>query len=60
MLFQVAAQYATGEMGGALARTRNFGLLALGYSISSIVGPLIAGFTIDHAGYRDDVRGADR
>jgi MFS family permease len=52
MAFQVAAQYATGEMGGAAARTRNFGLLALGYSTSSIAGPLIAGFMIDHAGFR--------
>jgi MFS family permease len=52
MLFQVAAQYATGEMGGRAARTRNFGLLALGYSTSSIAGPLIAGFVIDHAGFR--------
>ena len=32
--------------------TRNFGLLSLGYSTSSIGGPLIAGFMIDHAGYR--------
>jgi predicted MFS family arabinose efflux permease len=39
-------------MGGPAARTRNFGLLALGYSTSSIAGPMIAGFTIDHAGYR--------
>ncbi len=51
MLFQVAVQYATGEMGGPGARTRNFGLLALGLSTSSIAGPLIAGFMIDHAGY---------
>jgi MFS family permease len=52
MLFQVAAQYATGEMGGIAARSRNFGLLALGYSTSSIAGPMIAGLMIDHAGYR--------
>lgn len=52
MAFQVAAQYATGEMGGPAARTRNFGLLALGYSTSSIAGPLIAGLMIDHAGFR--------
>jgi MFS family permease len=52
MLFQVAAQYATGEMGGAAARMRHFGLLALGYSTSSIAGPMIAGLTIDHAGFR--------
>ncbi|HSU45150.1 MAG TPA: MFS transporter [Casimicrobiaceae bacterium] len=52
MLFQVAAQYATGEMGGVAARSRNFGLLALGYSTSSIAGPMLAGLMIDHAGYR--------
>ena len=52
MAFQVAAQYATGEMGGRAARVRNFGLLALGYSVSSIVAPLLAGFVIDHAGFR--------
>ena len=52
MAFQVAAQYATGEVGGPEARARNFGLLALGYSVSSIGGPLIAGLMIDHAGYR--------
>jgi len=52
MAYQVAAQYATGEVGGPQARARNFGLLALGYSTSSIAGPLIAGLMIDHAGYR--------
>ena len=51
MAFQVAAQYATGEMGGPEARVRNFGLLALGYSTSSILGPLLAGFMIDHVGF---------
>jgi MFS family permease len=52
MTFQVATQYATGEMGGAERRVRNFGLLALGYSTSSIVGPLLVGFGIDHGGFR--------
>ncbi len=52
MAFQVAAQYATGEMGGAAARVRNFGLLALGYSVSSIVAPLTVGFVIDRFGFR--------
>jgi MFS family permease len=51
MLFQVAAQNATGELGGATVRAHNFSLLALGYSISGFLGPLIAGFTIDHAGF---------
>jgi predicted MFS family arabinose efflux permease len=39
-------------MGGRAARSRNFGLLALGLSTSSIAGPMIAGLMIDHAGYR--------
>jgi MFS family permease len=52
MAFQVAAQYATGEMSGPEARVRNFGLLALGYSVSSILGPTLVGFAIDHGGFR--------
>ena len=52
MAFQVATPYATGEMGGPRSRVRNFGLLALGYSTSSIAGPLIVGFGIDHGGFR--------
>jgi predicted MFS family arabinose efflux permease len=52
MLSQVAAQYATGEMGTPERRTHNFALLALGLSTSSIAGPMIAGFAIDHIGYR--------
>jgi MFS family permease len=51
MAFQVAAQNATGELGDATARVHNFSQLAVGYSISGLLGPLIAGFTIDHAGY---------
>jgi MFS family permease len=52
MTFQVAAQYATGEMGAAGQRTHRFALLALGLSTSSIAGPLLAGFAIDHVGFR--------
>jgi predicted MFS family arabinose efflux permease len=52
MVYQVSAQYATGEMGGPGGGANGFGVMALGYSISSIVGPLVAGFVIDFAGYR--------
>lgn len=52
MAYQVSAQYATGELGPPEGRARNFGLLAVGYSTSSIVGPLVAGLMIDHAGFR--------
>ena len=51
MTFQIAAQRATGEIGGPEDRARNFSLLALGYSVSGFIGPLIAGFSIDHGGF---------
>ena len=51
MMFQVATQNATGELGGPSERARNFSLLALGYSISGFIGPLAAGFMIDHQGF---------
>lgn len=53
MIFQVAAQNATGELGGPAERARNFSLLALGYSISGFIGPLCAGFGIDHFGFAE-------
>jgi MFS family permease len=52
MAFQLAAQTATGEFGGLARRSRNFTLLALGFSVSGFIGPLAAGFTIDHFGFR--------
>jgi MFS family permease len=51
MVSQVAAQNATGELGPPAERAHNFSLLALGYSISGILGPLVAGLTIDHGGF---------
>jgi MFS family permease len=52
MLFQVATQNATGAFGIPSDRAKNFSLLALGYSVSSFIGPLVAGFAIDHFGFR--------
>ncbi len=52
MTFQVAAQNATGAMAAPDERARNFSLLALGYSVSGLLGPLVAGYAIDHVGYR--------
>jgi MFS family permease len=51
MVGQVAAQNATGELGPPSERAQNFSLLALGYAISGFLGPLVAGFTIDHGGF---------
>jgi MFS family permease len=50
-MFQIAAQNATGELAGPVHRSRNFSLLALGQSTSGIIGPLVAGVSIDHLGF---------
>jgi MFS family permease len=52
MAFQIATQNTTGGLGAPAARARNFGLLALGYSVSGFIGPLLAGFVIDRFGFR--------
>ena len=52
MSFQISAQKATGGLGGPADRARNFSLLAMGYSISGFIGPLVAGFAIDQLGFR--------
>lgn len=51
MLFFVAAQGITGAIGKPEDRTRNYSLLAVGFSVSGFIGPLVAGFAIDHLGY---------
>jgi MFS family permease len=52
MLFQVPAQRATGDLAQAPERAASFSHLAIGYSLSGFLGPLIAGLAIDHLGYR--------
>ncbi len=52
MAFQLAAQNTTGGLGGPATRAQNFSLLALGYAVSGFIGPLLAGVTIDHFGFR--------
>jgi MFS family permease len=50
--FFVPTQGITGALGGPEQRARNYSLLAVGFSIASFVGPLIAGLSIDHFGYQ--------
>lgn len=52
MLFHVAVQSAVGQMGDAEQGPVNFSWLSLGFSVSAFLGPLLTGFTIDFAGYR--------
>lgn len=54
MVIAAASQYAIGVYGtGSEAkRIRAFSIMSMGFSVSSFLGPLIAGFMIDHASFR--------
>jgi MFS family permease len=49
MLFHIAVSNATGAIGAD--RPRNFAFLALGFSISGFLGPVMAGIAIDALGF---------
>jgi MFS family permease len=51
VFFNVSIQNLAGAFGRPEHRARNFAWLAIGYSVSAFVGPMFAGFSIDHAGY---------
>lgn len=48
---QVPMQAVTGSLSGGETRTRNFNLYAQAVAISDFVGPVLAGFLIDHFGH---------
>ncbi len=51
MLFHIAANHAAGTMSAPAERVRNFSLVALGFSTSGFLGPIVAGFAIDGLGH---------
>jgi MFS family permease len=51
VFYNVSIQNLAGAWGRPEDRARNFSLLTIGYSLSSLAGPLIAGFSIDYAGH---------
>jgi MFS family permease len=51
VFFNVSIQTLAGGMGKAENRTRNFAWLSIGYSGSSLIGPVFAGFAIDSVGH---------
>lgn len=51
VFFNVSIQNLAGGIGRADQRTRNFAWLAIGYSLSNLIGPLFAGLSIDHSGH---------
>jgi len=52
MLFHIAATQVVGRIASLGDPGRAFSLFALGFSVSGFFGPVIAGYAIDHAGYR--------
>lgn len=52
MLINVAAYHAVGEMSAPEERTVNFSYVALGFSTSTFIAPLLTGVSIDALGYR--------
>jgi MFS family permease len=51
VFFNVSVQTLAGGIGRPEHRTRNFAWLSIGYSSSNLVGPVVAGFSIDHLGF---------
>jgi MFS family permease len=51
VFFNVSIQTLAGGLGKPEHRTRNFAWLSIGYSGSSLIGPVFAGFSIDHLGH---------
>lgn len=51
ILVQVSVQSLVGSLGSGTARTRNLNTYALIVATSDLLGPVLAGFSIDYAGY---------
>jgi MFS family permease len=52
MIFHICVNQAAGLLGKPEERARNFTVLALAFSTSSFLGPVLAGFAIDAVGHR--------
>jgi predicted MFS family arabinose efflux permease len=52
IFFHVSIHNLVGSLGADAERTRNFATFALGSSLAAFVGPSLAGFAIDLAGFR--------
>jgi MFS family permease len=53
MLYHICVNQAAALVGGPEQRTRNFSVLALAFSTSGFIGPVMAGFAIDSIGHRN-------
>ena len=52
IFFHVSVHNLIGSLGAPSERTRNFATFSLGASIAAFIGPSLAGFGIEYAGYR--------
>ena len=52
ILFHIAVTQAAAAIGRPEQRVQNFSLLALAFSVSSTLGPILAGFAVDGIGHR--------
>jgi len=53
MVFHVAVNQVVGALGSSEDRASNFSWLALGFSVSGSLGPLLTGFAIDSIGHAE-------
>jgi MFS family permease len=51
IFFHVSCHNLIGSLGSPQDRTSNFGIFSLGAAIAGMLGPVAAGFSVDHAGY---------
>jgi MFS family permease len=51
VFWNVSIQTLAGAIGTAEQRPRNFAWLSIGYSASNFIGPVFAGYSIDHGGH---------
>ena len=52
IFYVVAIQHLIGSYGEGVDRTRNYGLFAICVGVTSLVGPMVSGFSIDGIGHR--------
>jgi predicted MFS family arabinose efflux permease len=53
MFYNIAMQNVAGHIGRPEDRATNLSLISLGFSFSTMIGPSLAGFSIDAAGHRN-------
>jgi predicted MFS family arabinose efflux permease len=50
-VFSIPLEAVVGGIGGIDKRARNYALITMGWSAANFLGPLVAGFSIDHIGH---------